>query len=91
MGVEDALAIATALEVAWGEVGGGGVGIGVGRAVTEALQAASKVRLGRTQWMTQSLREMGEIYQVCFSFSITYSSRQQDRPKTVLGGRLRGY
>lgn len=62
MGVEDALAIATSLEMVNAGVRNGSVPSTL-NAITSALQAFNIVRLERSRWMTQNLREMGDIYE----------------------------
>lgn len=62
MGVEDALVLAVALNVAMNGVRDGSV-VSKANAITTAFQTYSKVRLERSQWLVQSSREMGEISQ----------------------------
>ncbi|KAL9115227.1 MAG: hypothetical protein Q9227_001021 [Pyrenula ochraceoflavens] len=52
MGIEDALAMATAMQLVKGAA-----------SIPAALQAFSAVRLERSQWLVQSSREMGVIFQ----------------------------
>nr|AMJ52083.1 lijD [Ascomycota sp. F53] len=59
MGVEDALVLVSVLETALKNPRG----LGKAEAVSAALQAYSAIRLERSQWLVQSSREMGDIYE----------------------------
>ncbi|KAF2235380.1 putative salicylate hydroxylase [Viridothelium virens] len=61
MGVEDALVLVSVLEVALSMSKLSD--LGKAEAVGAALQAYSTVRLERSQWLVQSSREMGDIYE----------------------------
>jgi salicylate hydroxylase len=65
MGVEDALVLATALEVAVASPAfrDGPAKGGKAKAIAAAFQAYSAVRLERSQWVVQSSRDMGDIYE----------------------------
>ncbi|KAM0273159.1 hypothetical protein ACHAQH_008450 [Verticillium albo-atrum] len=62
MGVEDALVLATVLDMAAASIRRQGPGVKAS-ALSAAFQAYSAVRLPRSQWLVQSSREMGELYQ----------------------------
>lgn len=62
MGVEDALVLATVLDLATASIRGRGLRIKTS-AISAAFQAYSAVRLSRSQWLVRSSREMGELYQ----------------------------
>lgn len=60
MGVEDALVLVSVLETALSKGSGSSCKT---RVISAALQAYSAVRKQRTQWLVQSSRDMGEIYE----------------------------
>ncbi|PYH94007.1 FAD/NAD(P)-binding domain-containing protein [Aspergillus ellipticus CBS 707.79] len=60
MGVEDALALVAAMGKVREDVGRG---VGVGRALDVALQAYSKVRYERSQWLVRSSRHVCRTYE----------------------------
>lgn len=62
MGVEDALVLVTALDTAMARVRDRLI-CGRTRAIVAAFQTLSAVRLERSQWLVQSSREMGDIYE----------------------------
>ncbi|KAF2235734.1 FAD/NAD(P)-binding domain-containing protein [Viridothelium virens] len=68
-GVEDALALATAVEEALRTINATGRGaerdmvVSKAEALTAAFQAFNDVRYERTQWLVRSSREAGEIYE----------------------------
>lgn len=62
MGVEDALVIATALDTAISRIRDGSI-ISKRSAITSAFQTYSSIRLERSQWLVDSSREMGDIYE----------------------------
>ncbi|KAI1370688.1 hypothetical protein F4677DRAFT_457719 [Hypoxylon crocopeplum] len=64
MGVEDALVIATVLDMVNTRARDGSIATGsVGGAVASTFRSFNAVRLERSNWMTQSSREMGDIYE----------------------------
>ncbi|KAF5964397.1 salicylate 1-monooxygenase, partial [Fusarium coicis] len=62
MGVEDALVLATTLDLALDHIDGEGAH-GRTQAISAAFQAYSAVRLERSQWLVQGSRDIGDLYQ----------------------------
>ncbi|KAF5573778.1 salicylate 1-monooxygenase [Fusarium subglutinans] len=62
MGVEDALVLATTLDLALDHINEEGAQTSI-KAISAAFQAYSTVRLVRSQWLVQGSRDIGDLYQ----------------------------
>lgn len=62
MGVEDALVLATTLDLALDHINEEGANSRK-KAISAAFQAYSTVRLERSQWLMQGSRDIGDLYQ----------------------------